>query len=206
MRPYFIIPAIVLTAACQVDRAPGDDNITVADMPEGNQTASAGDVIPVAPPSPTTNQDGAPQPADAATPPPPHLDPDAPPLPAEKSALGAARRVLEYCAALATGRYGDAFRLWGDGGKASGLTEAQFRDKYHGVRITDCVIGTPDDMQGAAGSIYIEVPNRFRGTGRNGRPLSIDGPVVLRRVNDVDGSTPEQRRWHIARAEFPPER
>ena len=25
----------------------------------------------------------------------------------------------------------------------------------------------------------------------------LEGPVTMRRVNDVDGSTVEQRRWHI---------
>lgn len=200
MRLVLPLSAALLTLACNAGDPPTDGNIVVADMPEGGGAASATNAIPAAPPAPAgpgSANDG---------PPPPHLDPEAPPPAAETSALGAARRVQEYCDALATQRYGDAWRLWADRGRASGLSEAQFRDRYRGVRITDCVIGTPGEMQGAAGSIYIEVPNRFRGTARNGGPLSIDGPVVLRRVNDVDGSTAEQRRWHIARAEFPSER
>jgi hypothetical protein len=27
--------------------------------------------------------------------------------------------------------------------------------------------------------------------------------MTLRRVNDVDGSTAEQRKWHIYKADFP---
>jgi len=46
------------------------------------------------------------------------------------------------------------------------------------------------------------VPFRLYGKLKNGAPFNLVGPVTLRRVNDVPGSTEEQRRWHIAKSEL----
>jgi hypothetical protein len=56
-------------------------------------------------------------------------------------------------------------------------------------------------MEGAAGSIYITVPIVLYGT-LDGKKLHRSGNVILRRVNDVPGSTEAQRRWHIERIEW----
>jgi len=40
-----------------------------------------------------------------------------------------------------------------------------------------------------------------RGAGE-GKPFRLEGEVVLRRVNDVDGATADQLRWHIAQADL----
>jgi len=56
-------------------------------------------------------------------------------------------------------------------------------------------------MEGAAGSSYVEMPVRMYGKLRAGGPFSSLQTVTLRRVNDVPGSTEEQRRWHIYRIE-----
>ena len=37
---------------------------------------------------------------------------------------------------------------------------------------------------------------------KNGKDLRLPADVTLRRVNDVDGSTEAQRRWHIERIEL----
>ena len=44
----------------------------------------------------------------------------------------------------------------------------------------------------------VEVPVQVYGRLADGRPFNMLGPMTLRRVNDVPGSTAEQRRWHIA--------
>ena len=54
-------------------------------------------------------------------------------------------------------------------------------------------------MEGAAGSVFIEVPARVVL-----EPESLAGTVTLRRVNDVPGSTAEQRRWHVYRTDLKP--
>jgi hypothetical protein len=52
-------------------------------------------------------------------------------------------------------------------------------------------------MAGAAGSIYVTVPVVFYGD-----KFRRAADVILRRVNDVPGSTEAQRRWHIERIDW----
>ena len=73
--------------------------------------------------------------------------------------------------------------------EARDIARAWLEAKYPGRAIE---MGEPGAMEGAAGSIYIEIPATAAGS----PPLA--GTVVLRRVNNVDGSTAEQRRWHVA--------
>lgn len=74
--------------------------------------------------------------------------------------------------------------------EARDIARAWLEAKYPG---RDVEMGEPGAMEGAAGSIYIEIPATVAG------PPALSGTVVLRRVNDVDGSTAEQRRWHVER-------
>ena len=60
-------------------------------------------------------------------------------------------------------------------------------------------IGKPGDSEGAAGSIYVTVPVVLYGKFKSGGSFSRKADVILRRVNDVPGSTEAQRRWHIER-------
>ena len=53
------------------------------------------------------------------------------------------------------------------------------------------------EMEGAAGSVYYTAPLTITGTDEAGRPIVIDGGAVLRRVNDVDGASADQLRWHF---------
>jgi hypothetical protein len=53
-------------------------------------------------------------------------------------------------------------------------------------------------MEGAAGSIYIEIPVHVTAALKTGGTAQLSGTVTFRRVNDVDGSTLAQRTWHIA--------
>lgn len=66
---------------------------------------------------------------------------------------------------------------------------------YSGYR--DITVGFGDgDLEGAAGSLYYEVPVWMTATTAKG-PVRREGMITLRRVNDVDGATPAQLRWHI---------
>ena len=65
-------------------------------------------------------------------------------------------------------------------------------------------IGKPGDSEGAAGSIYIAVPALFYGKLKTGADFRRSAGVTLRRVNDVPGSSEQQRRWHIERIELDP--
>ena len=74
------------------------------------------------------------------------------------------------------------------------ISEADLRAMFDGFgRIT---ASAPEGrLEGAAGSSYYEVPTTI--TGSNGQEVS--GTIVLRRTNDVPGSTAAQRAWHVYR-------
>ena len=55
-------------------------------------------------------------------------------------------------------------------------------------------------MEGAAGTSYYTAPVTI--TGANGQRLS--GEIVLSRVNDVPGATPEQLRWRVRELDLSP--
>ncbi|MET0363977.1 MAG: hypothetical protein ABW169_04930, partial [Sphingobium sp.] len=59
-------------------------------------------------------------------------------------------------------------------------------------------------VEGGAGSLYYEVPVTLTGTLRDGRTERLTGPVVVRRVNDVDGATAEQLTWHLSQSDLKP--
>lgn len=121
-----------------------------------------------------------------------------------ESGQGAANVVQSYFALIEQGRYGDAWRLWSDGGRASGMSESEFAASFERYREFHAQVGAPGEIEGAAGSLYVQVPVQAYGRLRDGRPFNMAGSVTLRRVNDVPGSTPEQRRWHIFQSALRP--
>ena len=58
------------------------------------------------------------------------------------------------------------------------------------------------EAEGAAGSIYVTIPVIFYGDAKPGEPFRRPADVILRRVNDVPGSTEAQRRWRIERIDW----
>ena len=121
-----------------------------------------------------------------------------------KSAEGAGQVVQRYGGLLEQRKFAEARQLWGDGGQSSGLTEAQFVKAYDKYASIHSEVGKPTGMEGAAGSSYITVPFRLYGTLKSGGEFNMIGPLTLRRVNDVPGSTEEQRRWHIEKSGLNP--
>lgn len=71
---------------------------------------------------------------------------------------------------------------------------------FAGVKRYTATVGAPGAVEGAAGSLYVIVPVAVTGEKADGAPIHIRGVVTLRRVNDVPGSTAEQRQWHISAA------
>jgi hypothetical protein len=120
------------------------------------------------------------------------------------SAQGAADVVQTYFALVETRRYGEAWRLWSSGGQAGGPTAPAFAarfadyDSYHGL------VGAPGRVEGAAGSLYVEVPVQVYGRRKDGEEFHQGGAAVLRRSNDVAGSTAEQRLWRITEIRLRP--
>ena len=122
-------------------------------------------------------------------------------LPPAETTPAAARAVVErYYDAIEHGRYHVAYRLWSDNGSASRKTYAGFVRGFVRTAHARVVAGQPTDGEGAAGSLYITVPVTVTATLKDGTRQRFRGFYTLRHVNDVDGATPDQRRWQIASA------
>ena len=175
-RPLIIIAALLATAACQPQAPPNEaiaQGNAVGDpaLPENRNPIPPVDAVPV-----------------AASPPLASAIPDSDKTPA------AAKKVVEaYFAALSERHYADAYRMF----PGSGMSASAFAASHAKYRTFKATVGVPGDTEGGAGSIYIEIPVVVTGTLKEGRPFRMEGPVALRRVNDVDGATPAQLRWHI---------
>lgn len=121
-----------------------------------------------------------------------------------KSGQGAGQVLQSYAALLEQRRFAEARRLWTEGGSGSGQDQAGFAEAYAKYAEIHAEFGAPGSVEGAAGSTYVNIPLRLYGKLKDGRAFSSAGTATLRRVNDVPGSTAEQRRWHIYRIEVQP--
>jgi len=115
-----------------------------------------------------------------------------------ESAQGAAQVVQHYYALLESGRYREAWQLWGESGQASGMSADAFAASFDKYKEYHANIGAPGRIDAGAGQRYVEVPVQVYGTLKGGgRPFNLRGNVILHRTADIPGATPEQRRWHI---------
>ena len=173
-----IAVVLLLAAACSKQSAPSAGN----EVAPGNETAAVQDDAPLNPPAPgqpggvpddrTPISEGA-------------IDP--------KSGQGAGQVLQSYFALVESGRFAEADKLWSKGVERLDLT---------GYREVHGNIGAPGKVEGGAGSLYVEITVQLYGRLKDGEEFSSRGMMILRRVNDVPGSTEEQRRWHIMNAEF----
>jgi membrane-bound inhibitor of C-type lysozyme len=122
---------------------------------------------------------------------------------APDSAQGAANVVQIYFASIEGGKYAAARALWGNNGDDSKLSPAAFAASFAKYKEYHANIGGPGEVEGAAGSRYVSVPVQVYARLKDGRPDYQTGTVVLRRTV-VDGSTPEQRKWHIYSVDLKP--
>lgn len=119
-----------------------------------------------------------------------------PSTPASETSVVAAMRVVrDYYAAVSGHDYRAAYAIW-----HGSQSYAHFRRGYATTRNVRVTFLKPGQAEGAAGSIYVELPVRVDATLRSGRRQHFVGSYTLRRVNDVDGSTAAQRHWHIESA------
>ncbi len=116
-----------------------------------------------------------------------------------KSAQGAANVAQTYFALVEQSRFGEARSLWLDREAADA-----FESIVRSCREFHSQIGAPGEIEGAAGSLYVEIPIQPYGRLRSGPAFAVPGKIILSRVNDVPGASPEQREWHIRTIEMPP--
>ena len=139
----------------------------------------------------------APETGQSAAPRLPAQMPEAGPTPQKQAEQTAATQVLHrYFALIDAGRADEAAKLWWDEARAKAF--AARLGKYADF---DTNIAAPQRVQGAAGSLYVRISMQLLGGGS--RSLA-DGTATLRRVNDVPGSTAEQRNWRIQRITLQP--
>ena len=170
--------ALLLAAACSKQSPPAAHDAE----PTANETTTVENEAPLNPPAPgepgglpddrTPISEGA-------------IDP--------KSGQGAGQVVQSYFALTESGRFAEANKLWSAGVERLDLA---------GYREIHANIGAPGDVAGGAGSLYVEIPVQLYGRLKDGKAFNSRGTMTLRRVNDVPGSTEEQRRWRIMNAEF----
>jgi hypothetical protein len=191
MKPTITAAAFILICGgCQ--RAPEQANQENVPAP----TAPAPPATPVPPGTPAQPQAAEPGTSGG-------LPDDRTPLPEPngpidpKSAEAAGQVVQHYGALIEQGRWAESWKLWSDAGAAK-----QFDRNWRNDSEVHMEIGKPGEMEGAAGSIYVTVPAVFYGKRNDGGESRKKAAVILRRVNDVPGSTEAQRRWHIARIDF----
>jgi hypothetical protein len=187
-----VVALALLASACGGTNEPAAIDNRASEPPP-----SANVAVPLTPSSKRPAGDGIP----GISAPPPTATPAAA---AEPGADEAVATLKSYFAALSNRRYGDAYRLWGNGGQASEMTEQAFADsfaKYSDYRAT---IGTPGRIDAGAGQRYIEIAVRVTGRMRDGTPFALEGPVTLHRTGDIDGATAEQRSWRLSASGLKP--
>lgn len=170
------IAALLVLAGCDGGQqaAPSNDNAQVA--VETNEPSASSDTNIAA--------------ANASL-----AEPDGPIDPASAEAAG--QVVQHYGALIEQKRWAEANALWGDSAAAK-MFAAQLV-QYSEAHLE---IGNPGEPEGAAGSMFVTVPVIFYGDTKDGQPFRRSADVILRRVNDVPGSTEEQRHWHIQRIDW----
>jgi membrane-bound inhibitor of C-type lysozyme len=115
--------------------------------------------------------------------------------PAEPGGAQEAATLVEtYFGLLETGKADEAAGL-----RRDGMTEdlSQYAS-YHAQ------VGAPGPVEGAAGSLYVDVPVVIYGRMAGGAAFHRKGQVTLRRVNNVPGATAEQLKWRIERITYSP--
>ncbi|MXO73071.1 hypothetical protein GRI99_15695 [Altererythrobacter buctensis] len=119
---------------------------------------------------------------------------------AARGEAGARDLLVTFARALELREYDQAWAMLGITARQD-WTREQFNQAFAGLEgLTVAVPG--GTLEGAAGSSFYESRIEVTASDPAGRPARIEGPIVLRRVNDVPGATPDQLRWHIERLQL----
>ena len=127
------------------------------------------------------------------------LEPPPAPSPQQAAQLGSrdcAEVVELYLEALGGRDYALAARVWDDPAVDAARLESVFGG-YNELQVE----WTDPFIEGAAGSLYCTVAGKLTDAQDRTTP-PIEGTLLLRRVNDVPGATPEQLRWTLRSSTF----
>jgi hypothetical protein len=128
--------------------------------------------------------------------PPPNIEASKPTVD-PKSTEAAVELVQRFVDLLNRHKFDEAYMLLGP----NAPSRSEFDNGWAHYQNLHVSAGKPGDQEGAAGSIYLTVPLDVSGT-QSGEPPQLQPKIILRRVNDVPGSTEAQRHWHIERIDW----
>jgi len=114
---------------------------------------------------------------------------------AERGVEGARDVLLSFARDIERGDFGPAWAML-DAADRQKWSKPAFAALFADIprRTVAIADGT---IERAAGSSFYSAPIAITGSDGAGRAVRIEGEAVLRRVNDVDGATPAQLRWHF---------
>lgn len=192
-KPLFalIAPAVLLHGCSEQPASPGDDGAANGPVVTADTEGRPG-IDPV--PAPPPRADGMRDAVDDGYPDmtPPVLTPDA-----ERTETGARNVLISFARAIELGEYAQARAMLSAADRRR-WSEAEFAAMF--ADLSKITVAAPGGtMEGAAGSSFYTAPITITATGKDGRPVRMEGEAVLRRVNDVDGASEAQRRWHFDR-------
>jgi len=186
MRRYWFVTLVL--AGCQPAPVP-NGNETIAPIPSDSPSAAIASPVQVEPIAPG-KPGGLPDDRTPVTEAPFTAD----------SPQGAADVVQRYFALVEAGRYGEAYRLREPGGPSA----AEFAGSFARYAEYHAQVGAPGAVDAGAGQRYVTVPVQAYGRDKDGRAFHESGTITLHRTGDIDGATPEQKRWRIRSIELKP--
>lgn len=114
-----------------------------------------------------------------------------------KSSEAAVEVVRGFADLLNQRKFEEAYMLLGPGA----APPREFHKDWERFDKLTVGVGAAGDQEGAAGSIYVSVPLNVAAVA-GGKNIQRSATAILRRVNDVPGSTEAQRHWHIERIDW----
>lgn len=115
------------------------------------------------------------------------------------SGAAAVAAVRRYYDAIANSDFGTAYGTWGDDGHNSGKSFDAFRAGFTHTVAVRVDTGRPGVVEGAAGSLYVEVPVTVDAELDNGRHQHFTGAYTLRQSSGAGGPS---QGWRIYSAKL----
>ncbi len=182
-----LLPVLMLIACDPPIESPGPGP-TAGTTTSGPTSASDAPATPGGPPPGYTDGSGVNEGYPDLTP--PRLTPEA-----EKGAKGARKILLSFARAIELKEFDQAWAMLSPGDRQK-WPKAEFNSMFAGL--DPITVAIPDgEGDAGAGSLFYIAPVTITSSDADGRPIRFEGEARLRRVNDVDGATPEQLRWHF---------
>lgn len=120
------------------------------------------------------------------------------------SAQGAANVVQTYYALIGEKKYAQAWKLWGHGGKDSGMTAAAFAASFAKFRDYHANVGAPGEVDAGMSQRWVTVPVQVYGRLKSGGPFAMRGSITLHRIVPGVSANKADERWHIRSADIKP--